>query len=208
MVSFSSLLFTAVSALAYLASSAHGQAIKLNPVINLCQAPGMFAMTFDQGPSIYTGTILDALASRQVKASFHPVVNYLNDPTVVANMQRAASEGHTIGLSMEQAVDLSGMSHDDISATIDSRAQSINAVAGVTPKFLRIWNYRNLSDDQISFILSKGYVITDYNLDSYDYDQQDVLGQYKKVPDLLSPNAKGSIISIQRDYIQTRSIRR
>src|SRR4051812_45861836 len=100
---------------------AHGQAVKQNPIVNLCQSPGMFALTFDQGPSIYTGTVLDALASRSAKATFHPVVSYLNDASVVANLQRAASEGHTIGLSMEPAVDLSKMSEDDIFATIDSR---------------------------------------------------------------------------------------
>lgn len=178
------------------------QRVKIDPVVKFCQSPGMFAMTFDQGPSIYTGTVLDALASRQVKATFHPVVSYLSEVTVVANLKRAAGEGHTIGLSMEASVDLSKMSDDDIFNTIDSRAQTIQSITGLTPKFLRIPNYQNLSDAQIAFILSKGYIITTYNLDSYDYDQTDVLSSFKNVLELLSPNTKGAFISVQRDYIQ------
>jgi len=178
-----------------------GDIIKKNVVVLFCQSPGMFAMTFDQGPSLYTGTVLDALASRNVKASFHPVVSYLSDPSVVANLQRAAQEGHTIGLSAEASLDLSQMNNDDIFNAIDSRAQSIQSVTGLMPKFLRIPNYKNLSDDQINFIISKGYVLTTYNLDSYDYVTTDVLKSFKDVLDKLSPNTKGAFISVQRDYI-------
>jgi hypothetical protein len=59
----SSLLLTALSSHASLPSSAHGKAIKLNPVVNLCQTPGIFTITVGQGPSIYIGTVVDALSS-------------------------------------------------------------------------------------------------------------------------------------------------
>lgn len=196
-------LLSALSALTLFVSSIAGQGIARNPVINLCQSPGQFAMTFDQGPSIYTGTLLDALDSRSAKGTFHPVVTYLGEAVVVANLKRAASSGHTIGLSLEASIDLSSMSDDDIMATIDSRAQQLGSITGFNPVFLRLPNYQNMSLAQLNMIISKGYVITTYNLDSYDYKANiDILSSFKNVLDLLSPNTKGEFISVQRDYIQ------
>ena len=195
----SSLFFTVLLSLSLLLSA---QVIKVDPVIRLCQSPGMFAMTFDQGPSIYTGAILDAFASRNAKATFHPVVTYLSEATVVANLQRAAAEGHTIGLSIEPNVDLSSQSDTDIMGTIDSRANTIKSIIGVKPCFLRIPNYSNMTDSQISLIFSKGYILTTYNLDSYDYASPNVLQSFKNVLEVLSNNTKGAFISVQRDYIQ------
>ena len=195
----SSLIFTVLLSLSLLLSA---QVIKVDPVIRLCQSPGMFAMTFDQGPSIYTGAILDAFASRNAKATFHPVVTYLSEATVVANLQRAAAEGHTIGLSIEANVDLSSQSDTDIMGTIDSRANTIKSIIGVKPYFLRIPNYSNMTDSQINLIFSKGYILTTYNLDSYDYASPNVLQSFKNVLEVLSNNTKGAFISVQRDYIQ------
>ena len=195
----SSLIFTVLLSFSLLLSA---QVIKVDPVIRLCQSPGMFAMTFDQGPSIYTGAILDAFASRNAKATFHPVVTYLSEATVVANLQRAAAEGHTIGLSIEANVDLSSQSDTDIMGTIDSRANTIKSIIGVKPYFLRIPNYSNMTDSQINLIFSKGYILTTYNLDSYDYASPNVLQSFKNVLEVLSNNTKGAFISVQRDYIQ------
>lgn len=59
------------------------------------------ALTFDDGPSIYTGRLLDLLKSKGVVATFF--LNGKNwgdaitEPTNVALMQRMLSEGHQIG---------------------------------------------------------------------------------------------------------------
>ena len=176
--------------------------LAIDPVVKLCQSPGMFAMTFDQGPAIYTGAVLDAFDSRNVKATFHPIVTYLSEASVVANLQRAASEGHTIGLSIEANLNLAELSDAEIIDAVQSRAEIIEQIVGFKPTFLRIPNYKDLSSDQIRLIISKGYIITTYNLDSYDYSSPNVLQSYKNVLDLLSPNTKGAFISVQRDYIQ------
>ena len=176
--------------------------LAVDPIVKLCQSPGMFAMTFDQGPSIYTGAILDAFDSRGFKATFHPIVTYLQEASVVANLQRAAAEGHTIGLSMEASVDLSEMSDAEMISAVESRAEIIESVVGFKPVFLRIPNYKDMTHDQIRVLMAKGYIVTTYNLDSYDYSSPNVLQSYKNVLDLLSTNTKGAFISVQRDYIQ------
>jgi peptidoglycan/xylan/chitin deacetylase (PgdA/CDA1 family) len=176
--------------------------LAIDPVVKLCQSPGMFAMTFDQGPSIYTGAVLDAFDSRNVKATFHPIVTYLSEASVVANLQRAAAEGHTIGMSLEANLNLADMTEAEVIDAVHSRAEIIEQIVGFKPVFLRIPNYKDMSNEQIRALIAKGYIITTYNLDSYDYSSPNVLQSYKNVLDLLSPNTKGAFISVQRDYIQ------
>lgn len=54
---------------------------------------GVIYLTFDDGPSDYTATLLDILAKYQVKATFF-VTNYGN----AGAMRRAAAEGHTVAI--------------------------------------------------------------------------------------------------------------
>lgn len=171
-----------------------------DPVINLCPS-GMFAMTFDQGPGISTGMVLDALMDHKVKATFHPVVSFLDEVTVVANLQRAAKEGHLIGLSIEDSLDLSDLSKEGILDAINARAEVIKSIIGYKPVYLRISKYKELSADTIQYIIDKGYIISTYNIDSYDYSTKDILGQYKATLEKLSPHTKGGFIGVQRDLI-------
>lgn len=182
---------------------AQSDVIRMSPVISLCRTAGQFAMTFDGGPSIYTGDVLDAFDSRKLKATFHPVVSYLDNVAIVANLQRAASSGHLIGLSMEASLNLSGMNDSALLDAIDVRAQAVQYYTGSKPRFLRIPNYSSLSMDQLNLISSHGYVITTYNIDSYDYTSSDSLQNFKKVLDVLSNNTKGAFISVQRDSVQS-----
>lgn len=171
-----------------------------DPIINLCSS-GSFALTFDQGPGISTGIVLDALMEHNVKATFHPVVTFLNEAVVVANLQRAAEEGHLIGLSLEEDFELDGLSDNDLIGEIDERAEIIKQKIGYKPVYLRIPNYKKLSSEQMALITKKGYIISTYNIDSYDYGKNDILGQYKLTLEKMSPNTKGGFISVQRDYL-------
>ena len=69
------------------------------PIITACTVPNSFAVTFDDGPSIWTHELLDYLAIRNVKVTFF--VNGLNynlitDPPIAAVVKRAHDEGHQI----------------------------------------------------------------------------------------------------------------
>ena len=44
--------------------------VPVGTIITACTVPGTFALTFDDGPYIYTGELLDILASNGVKATF------------------------------------------------------------------------------------------------------------------------------------------
>jgi peptidoglycan/xylan/chitin deacetylase (PgdA/CDA1 family) len=179
--------------------------IKSSPVISLCKKPGMFAMTFVGGPSILTGNVLDALEQRKVKASFIPVISHLNDVSIVANLQRAAQDGHLIGLCLEQSLnstamrgptDASTSNYADLLKAVDERASIVQGYIGYKPRFLSIPDYTAWGVDALDAIVKHGYVIT-----TYDYRDTDILRNFKSVLDTLSPNTKGAFISVQRDGV-------
>lgn len=75
-------------------------AVPVGQIITQCTQPGTFAITFDDGPYIYTDQILDILKNNGVKATFF--VNGqnwgdINDPVNSARVRRAINEGHQIG---------------------------------------------------------------------------------------------------------------
>lgn len=53
-------------------------------------------LTFDDGPSIYTGQILDILAANDVKATFFVIAR--EDPSYWEYYTRIIEEGHTLGM--------------------------------------------------------------------------------------------------------------
>lgn len=46
------------------------QSVPVGSIITACTVPGTFALTFDDGPYIYTSELLDILANNGVKATF------------------------------------------------------------------------------------------------------------------------------------------
>jgi Polysaccharide deacetylase len=60
-----------------------------------CSVSGVMALTFDDGPSIYTGHILDVLKEHNMKATFFIIGKYISSNH--ATIQRIVDEGHQIG---------------------------------------------------------------------------------------------------------------
>ena len=80
--------------------AAADSAVPVGQVITSCTQPGTVALTFDDGPYIYTGQVLDTLKNADVKATFF--VNGDNWATILSDssqalVQRMLSEGHQIG---------------------------------------------------------------------------------------------------------------
>ena len=75
-------------------------AIPVGQIITQCTVANTFALTFDDGPYIYTDKILDILRSNNVKATFFVNgVNWgdINDETNKARVRRQIAEGHQVG---------------------------------------------------------------------------------------------------------------
>jgi len=89
----------------------------------------LLAITFDDGPGPYTEGLLDALAERNVKATFFMVGNLAKRyPDLVARM---AEEGHQLGNHTWDHSDLSKLSSARIKDKLDSTQQVLEESGGV-----------------------------------------------------------------------------
>lgn len=72
--------------------------VPFGAVINHCTAPGTIALTFDDGPYIYTAQMLDTLAEHGARATFF--LNGVNKGSIDGFpdlVQRSIEEGHQLG---------------------------------------------------------------------------------------------------------------
>lgn len=75
-----------------------GSPVPVGAVIDRCTVPGTVALTFDDGPFIFTDKILNILRANGVRATFFVTgqlyANIVNHGELV---QRAIAEGHQVG---------------------------------------------------------------------------------------------------------------
>lgn len=171
-------------------------------VIDRCNAAGMMALTFDDGPAQYTGQLLDTLKSKGIRATFHLTTKYLTDPSVQASIQAISSAGHLIGLRTESDWDLMKMSDEQIRSSIARQANVMASFIGYYPKFVRL-PYGGYDARVLAAVEATGAVVTTHNLETYDYtnDGNRVVNAVQLATSLLAPGS-GSFIVVQHDGVQ------
>lgn len=187
-------VFLSLSAVAI--QVAHGK------VVNQCSQRGMYALTWDDGPTQYTPQLLDTLEQKKVKATFHITTQYLTDPTIQSMIQRIASAGHLIGLRTEASVDLFKMTDPQIRAYVARQANVLSSFIGYFPKFIRL-PYNGYDQRVLAAIESTGLIATSHNLETYDYNNDGgrTLTAVKLALSLVG-KGQGSFISVQHDGVQ------
>ena len=135
-------------------------------------------LTFDDGPSAYTGELLDVLAKYNVKATFF-VTN--RNPNYAYFIKRAHDEGHTIALHT------SSHNYSQVCAIVDGYFNDLNAInetvknmAGSYSNLIRFPGgssntvSRNYSIGIMStltrMVTERGYKYFDWNVSSGDAD--------------------------------------
>ena len=174
----------------------------LGRVENQCVAAGKLAMTFDEGPSANTGDLLKTLAQNKVKVTFHFVVKYLGDPTLMGYVRMAANQGHDIGIRLDPSF-VDNLPQDPVVKSLNNNANFLEKHIGFRPKFVRL-PYGKASGSLVKAIEQAGFIVTEQNVDSGDYSSgatvDDIVGTFSM---LLgnSPDGVTSFISVQRDQI-------
>lgn len=186
----------------FLALGAAAIQLAQGKVINQCTQRGMYAMTWDDGPTGYTAQLLDTLAQKKVKVTFHITTQYLTDPSIQSMIQRIASAGHLIGLRTEASVDLFKMTDAQIRAYVARQANVLSSFIGYFPKFIRL-PYNGYDQRVLSAIESTGLIATSHNLETYDYNNDGgrTLNAVKLALSLVG-KGQGSFISVQHDGVQ------
>ena len=124
-------------------------------------------LTFDDGPSIYTGQILDVLAANDVKATFFVIGR---DEKYYDYYKRIVDEGHTIGMHSYSHV------YQDFYKSVDSFGDEltklsdlINEVTGVRPNIFR---FPGGSSNNVAPLPIENYIayLNEHNINYYDWN--------------------------------------
>lgn len=100
-----------------------------------CDIAKCVALTFDDGPSLYTGTLLDTLAQNQVPATFFVLGRSAKiQPDSIA---RIVDEGHELGNHTWDHKDLRTLSGPDIDAQLQKTDDLLYSIVGLKPKNVR-----------------------------------------------------------------------
>lgn len=173
-----------------------------------CNTKGTFALTFDDGPSEFTGDLLDTLKAANVKATFFVVGNMIDSsPTYANHLYRAYNEGHLIGSHGYSHTDLMQLSKSEIVAEMKRASDSIFRVIGVHPRLMRP-PYGSV-DDRVIEILTKdlSYRIINWNYDTFDWQDLNTNTLISKTKDILEKYRNSfrtkSFIALMHDIIKT-----
>lgn len=135
-------------------------------------------LTFDDGPSAYTGELLDVLAKYNVKATFF-VTN--RNPNYAHFIKRAFDEGHTIALHT------STHNYSQVYSSVDAYFNDLNAinetVKNMTGSYSTLIRFPGGSSNTVSrnysigimstltrMVTERGYKYFDWNVSSGDAD--------------------------------------
>ncbi|ORX98407.1 glycoside hydrolase/deacetylase [Basidiobolus meristosporus CBS 931.73] len=172
-----------------------------------CDQPGNFALTFDDGPSPYTGTLLGILKSNAIKATFFSVGTQAADASISKYLKQAYDEGHQIASHTNTHADLNKLSPEKIKSEMSLTADAIRRATGVVPAMMRP-PYGNCNEQCRGIMKEMGYTVIQWSVDSNDWqymgqpDKWDLLvSNVNKVVSASNPQSD-SFISLQHDIHQ------
>lgn len=124
-------------------------------------------LTFDDGPSIYTGQILDVLAANNVKATFFVIGR---DEEYYDYYKRIVDEGHTLGMHSYSHV------YQDLYASVESFGDEIEKLNDllykVTGTKSTIFRFPGGSSNNVAPLPIQDYIayLNEHNINYYDWN--------------------------------------
>ncbi|KAK1756360.1 hypothetical protein QBC47DRAFT_185055 [Echria macrotheca] len=144
--------------------------------ITSCTVKGKMALTFDDGPYIYTSELLDLLKKNDVRATFFIVGNngakgQINDPSsgYVPIVQRMISDGHQVGSHSWSHADLELSTAEQRTSEIVNNEIAIASILGVIPTYFRP-PYTSCGSACYDALNSFGYHVVNYDVDPKDWE--------------------------------------
>ncbi|KAL1895599.1 hypothetical protein Sste5346_005068 [Sporothrix stenoceras] len=178
--------------------------------ISHCTVNGKVALTFDDGPYLYTAALLDILRSNNVTATFFVVGNngakgMINDPATgyPAVLQRMVADGHQIGSHTWSHQDLSALTSQQRHDQIVKNEIAIADVIGVIPTYLRP-PYTRWNQDALNDLKALGYHVLNYDIDTRDWQGNYTVAEsiYSSILSQHSPTSS-AWISLEHDIYNT-----
>jgi len=178
----------------------HTKRATLAAVITSCTKPNVAALTFDDGPYIYNGDVLSALAKAGAKGTFFLNGNNYDciyNSAATARVKAIYNAGHQVGSHTWSHPNLPDLNRQQITDQITLNDQAFQRILGVTPAFLRppYGSYNDLARE-VSYNLNKKFVTWDF--DSLDSDGATV-AQSKTYYDQLVSRHPSNVIALNHE---------
>ncbi|KAJ4380479.1 hypothetical protein N0V86_003834 [Didymella sp. IMI 355093] len=142
--------------------------------IYACRKPGTVAITYDDGPYIYTDEVLNKFAAAGFKATFF--VTGINigkgaiDEAWAPVIRRMVAEGHQVASHTWSHQDLSRITEAQVYDQMVKNEMAIRNIIGKYPTYMRP-PYSSCDDTCLSVLKKLGYVVSLFDLDTDDYNQ-------------------------------------
>lgn len=151
-----------------------------------CSKVPCVALTFDDGPSIYTPELLDILKKEDVKATFFVLGK---SASVQKNiLKRIATEGHNIGNHSYDHKDFRKISESEARKQISLTDEIIKEITGEKPKYFR-FPYGAHTKENLAMV---GRPVMMWSVDPLDWKHKDINHLVKA---MSNPDPQGIILA-------------
>ncbi|KAG0210214.1 chitin deacetylase [Mortierella sp. GBA30] len=161
-------------------------------------SPNTWGVTYDDGPSQFTPTLLDFLKTNKISASFFLIgSNVIQYPDIV---KREVAEGHHLASHTWSHHALTTLTNEQIVAEMKWTEKAVMAATGLRLKYMRP-PYGDINN-RVRFVLKKlGYIPVDWTGDQFDtndwrqptWTEASVISNFTKSLDdyVKTPKTKG-----------------
>lgn len=169
-------------------------------VVNRCIVPKTVALTFDDGPFMYTSKVLDVLKTNRVKATFFVNGNNRMDirsPEAVALLKRTYVEGHQIASHTWSHTDLTTLNETGIVREMFLLDDALFNIVGKRPMHMRPpYGSTNVAVERVMAKLHYRMVL--WSLDTNDWK---IANGVPNIQEIVAQNTQNAIV-LQHDSLQ------
>ncbi|KAJ5189703.1 Glycoside hydrolase/deacetylase beta/alpha-barrel [Penicillium cf. griseofulvum] len=144
--------------------------LPVGAIFTHCTTPGTIALTFDDGPYIYTSQLLDTLAEHDVRATFF--LNGHNRGSINASpdiVKRTLAEGHQLGSHTWNHLSLDTLSYEEIVHEMTVLEDTFMCILGFFPTYMRPPFLRH-TPVVLDAMANLGYHVIGASVDTKDYE--------------------------------------
>ncbi|KAF9337372.1 hypothetical protein BG006_004999 [Podila minutissima] len=137
-----------------------------------CKIPGTIAITFDDGPYMFTKDLLDELDKIPGSPKVTFFVNGSNNGKITdyaSTVKRAYNSGHQIASHTWSHKDMTTLSSSGLKSEMTKLDDAVKKIVGKKPTFMRP-PYGSVNDAVLKYLGSAGYTVVNWNLDTEDWD--------------------------------------
>ncbi|KAG0269555.1 chitin deacetylase [Actinomortierella ambigua] len=158
----------------FMASIASAAAPDLANKIDTCVKPGVVALTFDDGPGIYTEQLLTILDKHKVKATFFVLgIAMASNATFPAVLKKVYDQGHQVASHTFNHNPLDQMTVDVMKKEITDNSNAIFNAIGVRPLYMRA--PQGACEALCTKTMEEmNQVVSHWNVDSFDWKNRDL----------------------------------